>query len=151
MAKLIGWSEWASLPELAVERVKVKVDTGARTSALHAVNLATEMRDGQEWISFTLHPLQENTQVALTCTAAVKEYRTVRDSGGHEESRAVIDTAIEVGGEEWPIEVTLTDREHMAFRMLLGRSAIKNKFYVDPNNEYLITSPEATDSHFEEE
>ena len=142
MPKLIGWSEWVSLPELDVDRVKVKVDTGARTSAVHAFGITSEMRDGQEWVSFSMHPLQENTQVQLNCTAVVKEHRKIRDSGGHEEVRVVIDTSIELGGERWPIELTLTDREHMDFRMLLGRNAIKNRFYVDPHNEFLLTSPE---------
>ena len=151
MAKLIGWREWVRIPELGIDRIKVKVDTGARTSALHASDLVATQEDGQEYVTFTLHPLQNNTQVSIECHAPVKEHRTVRDSGGHEETRVVIETEIELGDDRWPIELTLTDREQMGFRMLLGRNAIKSQFYVDPSQGFLLTAPESIDSEFEEE
>ena len=151
MAKLIGWREWVSLPQLGIDRVKVKVDTGARTSAIHAADLVATQEDGQEYVSFTLHPLQENTQVSVACRAPVKEHRVIKDSGGREETRVVIETNVQLGDDCWPIEVTLTDREHMGFRMLLGRNAIRSLYYVDPTNSFLQTAPEADDREFEEE
>ena len=151
MARLIGWREWVSLPELGVDRVKVKVDTGARTSVLHAFNLQAFLEDDQEWVTFSVHPLQENTTVEVACRARVKEHRTVRDSGGHEETRVVIDTMVSLGGETWLVELTQTDREAMAFRMLLGRNAIFNRYYVDPTQSFILSSPESTDHDFQEE
>ena len=151
MAKLIGWREWISLPELGVDRVKVKVDTGARTSALHAADLLATQEDGCEYVTFTLHPLQNNTQVSVSCKAPVKEHRVVKDSSGREETRVVIETEVALGEDRWPIELTLTDRETMGFRMLLGRNAIRSMYYVDPTNSFLLTAPEADDRDFEEE
>jgi len=151
MARLVGWQEWVSLPELGVDRVKVKVDTGARTSALHAANIVSSLVDGEEWVTFTLHPLQENTQVEIEGKARVAEHRSVRDSGGHEETRVVIETTVELGGEEWQIELTLTDREHMGFRMLLGRNAIRNRFYVDPTQSFILTTPANNSENNQEE
>lgn len=154
MARLIGWREWVGLPDLGIDRIKVKVDTGAKTSALHAFKVTTQVEDGQEWVEFLVHPLQKNTQVEVRCRAPVKEHRTVRDSGGHEESRIVIDTVVELGDERWPIEVTLTDRESMGFRMLLGRSALRHKFYVDASHAYVLTRAVAGDdptADYEEE
>jgi hypothetical protein len=151
MAKLIGWREWASLPKLGVDRVKVKVDTGARTSALHAYKLELTEEKGKEWVTCYLHPLQKNTELEVICRAPVKERRVVKDSGGHEETRVVIDTKIEIGGARWSIELTLTDRENMGFRMLLGRRAIKGRFYVDPTQSFLLTQRETDDSSDQEE
>ena len=151
MAKLVGWREWVSLPELGVDRVKVKVDTGARTSALHASELVSTKEGDLEFVSFTLHPLQNNTQTKIRCKARVKEHRLVKDSGGREETRVVIETNIILGDDQWTIELTLADRETMAFRMLLGRNAIRNQFYVDPTRAYLLTAPESDDRDFEEE
>lgn len=151
MAKLLGWREWASLPDLGVDRVKVKVDTGARTSALHAFKLMSYLEDGEEWVRFGLHPLQRNVELEVDCIARVKDHRTVRDSGGHEEVRVVIETDVMVGEDRWPIELTLTDRENMGFRMLLGRNAIKQRFYVDPTQSFVLTSRKRKDKQGEEE
>lgn len=151
MATLLGWREWVSLPDLGIDTVKVKVDTGARTSALHAFELVAEQVDGQEWVSFGLHPLQDNSDLAVTCRAPVKEHRVVRDSGGHEENRVVIETSVVLGDQQWPIEITLTDRENMGFRMLLGRNAIKNRFVVDPTRSFLLSSPASDGNDYEEE
>lgn len=134
-----------------MDRVKVKVDTGARTSVLHAFELHARLEDGVEWVIFKLHPLQDNTTLEIECRARVKEHRTVRDSGGHEETRVVIDTTITLGDETWPIELTLTDRENMAFRMLLGRKAMQKRFYVNPAQSFLLTAPESTDHDYQEE
>jgi hypothetical protein len=151
VAKLVGWREWINLPDLGVDRIKVKVDSGARTSALHAFNLQAFRENDQEWVTFSLHPLQQNTQLEVPCRALVKEHRIVRDSGGHEETRVVIETNVTLGDERWPIELTLTDRENMGFRMLLGRNAVKGLFYIDPTQSFLLSSAESTNAGFHEE
>lgn len=151
MARLIGWREWVSLPELGVNRVKVKVDTGARTSVLHATDLQSFLKGDQEWVTFSVYPLQSNSTTKVHCEAPVKEHRVIRDSGGHEETRVVIETEVELGSERWAIELTLTDREHMAFRMLLGRKAITNRFYVDPTQSLIVSAPESNDHDYQEE
>lgn len=151
MAKLVGWREWVSLPNLGVERVKVKVDTGARTSAVHASDVEVFDRDGQEWVRFQLQPLQDNQHLRVACEEPVAEWRTIRDSGGHEERRIIIVTDIQVDDEVWPIELSLTDREHMGFRMLLGRRAIRNRFYVDPTQSFILSRPISEDYDHEEE
>ena len=141
MATLMGWREWASLPGLGVDRVKVKVDTGARTSALHATQVTLKEINGEQWVSFKVLPMQGNSEVVLTCEHPVFEHRTIRDSGGHEEERVIIKTPVSVGTDQWDIELSLTDRETMGFRMLLGRNAIRTRYFVDPTSSFILTSP----------
>lgn len=133
----VGWREWVALPELGIDAIKIKVDTGARTSALHAFELVSFERDGQEWVRFRIHPLQKNYQLEQTCECAVVDRRMVTDSGGHREERRVIRTLVTLGGLSWPIEITLTDRESMKFRMLLGRTAM-SALQVDPSASFLM-------------
>ena len=121
----VGWREWLQLPELGLPAVKAKVDTGARTSALHAWRVVAYEHGGAPWIAFDLHPLQRNEALSCQCHAPVHDRRMVSDSGGHREKRYVIETPIELAGRRWPIEITLTDRDTMLFRMLLGRQAIR--------------------------
>lgn len=135
---IIGWREWVGLPDLAISHIKAKVDTGAKTSALHAYYVAPYERDGQTWVRFGLHPLQKDSLTCIECDALVKDVRRVTDSGGHSEDRYVIDTTLVVKGEEYTVEVTLTDRENMRFRMLLGRSALKNRFLVDSAKSFVL-------------
>ncbi|MGJ3256953.1 MAG: ATP-dependent zinc protease family protein [Alcanivorax sp.] len=132
----VGWREWATLPELDIEAIKVKVDTGARTSALHAFQVESFQRDNQEWVRFSIHPIQ-GQDLVRHCEAPVLDRRVVTDSGGHKEERPVIRTDIELGGRRWPIEITLTDRENMIFRMLLGRTAM-GEIVVDPTASFLL-------------
>lgn len=134
----IGWREWVSLPGLGVSHIKAKIDTGARTSALHAFSLSTFRDKGVLMARFRLHPLQKRTDVVIECTAPVADRRWVSDSGGHREKRVVIETVVRLGDYEWPIEMTLTNRDTMQFRMLLGRTAMNHRFIVDPAGSYLL-------------
>lgn len=136
---IVGWREWISLPELGIPKIKAKVDTGARTSALHAFSLQPFIEDGKNKIRFAIHPLQHNTNEIITCVADIVDKRPVTDSGGHSEERYVICTPITIAGQTWPIEITLTERENMLFRMLLGRSALRKRFVVNPARSFVTT------------
>lgn len=136
---ILGWREWAALPELGVDRIKVKVDTGARSSALHAWDPCPFDRDGRPWLRFVLHPLQRDRTTTVVAEAPLLEHRQVRSSTGHTQLRPVISTIIRVGDVTWPIEVTLTRRDAMGFRMLLGRAALRGRFLVDPGRSYLLS------------
>jgi len=133
----IGWREWVALPDLGVERIKAKVDTGARSSALHAFGIKPFERDGKPWVRFTIHPIQRESKTTIVAEAELLEYRHVRSSTGHQHHRPVILTRIELLGRIWPIELTLASRDAMGFRMLLGRQAVRGHFLVDPGASYL--------------
>lgn len=137
MKTQIGWREWLTLPELGVPAIKAKIDTGARTSALHAWFIEPFDKDGRKYVRFGLHPLQRRTDITMTCEAPVKDRRLVSDSGGHREMRYIIETMVRFGAQQWSIEMTLTNRENMLFRMLLGRTAMTGRLIVDPAASYL--------------
>ncbi len=139
--KAIGWREWVSLPDLGLKLIKAKVDTGARTSALHAFKLEPFTERGIKKIRFCIHPFQRRTDKEHVCVAEIVDHRIVVDSGGHEESRYVVKTKLRMGSDEWPVEVTLTDRDTLRFRMLLGRQAIKGRFVINPGSSYLLGKP----------
>lgn len=136
---VIGWREWISFPEFGIDRIKAKVDTGARTSALHAFALKVLSENGKLRIQFDIHPIQHNNSVTKTCIADVIDKRLVSDSGGHVEERYVINTPITIAGVTWNIDITLTERENMLFRMLLGRSAIRKRFVINPGKSFLMS------------
>ena len=134
----VGWREWLSLPDLGIDHIKVKVDTGARTSALHAYYVDPFQHNGFEWVRFGIHPLQKNSEFAVECEMPVKDRRVISDSGGHRETRYVVETTLALGEHLWRAELTLTDRDSMKFRMLLGRTALDGKFLVNPGTSYKI-------------
>jgi hypothetical protein len=134
--ELLGWREWVVLPDLGIPAVKAKIDTGARTSALHAFFLEPFTENGVAKVRFRIHPLQKRTDIELTCVADVLDRRMVCDSGGHREMRYVIRSRIVIGTTEFEAEITLTDRDSMQFRMLLGRTALSDRFLVAPDLSY---------------
>lgn len=134
----IGWREWVSLPELGIEHIKAKIDTGARTSALHAFSVRTFTKQGIKMVRFRIHPYQRRKDIVVECIAPVLDKRWVTDSGGHREQRYVIESLVKLGELVWPIELTLTNRENMKFRMLLGRTAMKGRIRVNPGRSYLV-------------
>lgn len=137
MKKTVGWREWLALPEWDVPAIKVKLDTGARTSSLHTWFIEPFELEGRQYVRFGLHPLQHRQDVVRLCQAPVIDRRSVRDSGGHGEVRYVVETTVAFLGCRWPIEITLTRRDRMQFRMLLGRSAMAGKLLVDPAASFL--------------
>lgn len=136
---LIGWREWVGLPNLGIDKIKAKIDTGARTSALHAFSLEPFVENGKDKIRFVIHPYQHDLETTISCCADIVDRRLVTDSGGHEEERYVIQTLIRIGQQLDPIEITLTERENMLFRMLLGRSALRKRFIVNPARSFMTT------------
>lgn len=134
----LGWREWVGLPDLGIPAIKAKVDTGARTSALHAFDVRDFSERGIKRVEFKIHPRQRDNETVTTCIADVIDERVVTDSGGHKEVRWVIRSALSLGGKQWPIEFTLTARDDMLFRMLLGRTAVKGMAVVDPSRSYVV-------------
>lgn len=132
----VGWREWVSLPALGIPAVKAKIDTGARTSALHTFSLETGRDKGMRVARFGVHPLQGDTEHVCWCMAPIVDERNVRDSGGHREWRYVIATDLAMGDRRWTVEITLTARDTMLFRMLVGRTAMRG-LHVDPGASFL--------------
>lgn len=137
----LGWREWVLLPELGLPWLKAKIDTGARTSCLHAFSVEPFSKEGEDWVKFGIHPHQDETDTEVFCEAKIIDQRIVSDSGGHKENRYVISTPIKIGEVSLPIEITLTNRDTMKFRMLLGRTAMENIFIVNPEKSYLMSKP----------
>jgi hypothetical protein len=135
--KTIGWREWVRLPDLHVGRIKAKIDTGARTSALHAFKITPFTKDGAAYVRFIIHPLQRQRKPEVSCVALVIDHRGVTDSGGRVEQRYVIRTNLKIGTRRWPIELTLTNRDQMGFRMLIGRQALRRRYLVDTGRSFL--------------
>jgi len=140
-AKTIGWREWVQLPDLGVDEIKAKVDTGADNSSLHAFNLERFEQDGVPKVRFEIHPRQRKRKPSIECVAEVVKERLVKNPGGRAELRPVIRTALVIGGEELDALVNLTTRDEMTFRMLLGRRTVRGRFLVDPGRSYVGGRP----------
>ena len=139
--RILGWREWIHFPDLKLPRIKAKVDSGARTSALHAENITYFRRSGRKMVRFRIYPHQDDRNGSVTREARVKDIRAIRSSNGHISHRPVIYCKLEVGGQVWKAEVALVDREIMGFRMLVGRQAIRRRFLIDPSLSYLDGKP----------
>jgi ribosomal protein S6--L-glutamate ligase len=138
---ILGSEEWCSLPELGIPTIKARVDSGAKTSALHAINIAPFLKEGQNWVKFDINPIQNNVKTIIHCEAPLIDKRVVKSSSGFREQRYVIQTSLEIGQSKWLIEMTLTNRDSMGFRMLLGREAMSGRVLVDPEEQYLLGQP----------
>ncbi|MBU6140260.1 MAG: ATP-dependent zinc protease [Proteobacteria bacterium] len=136
--QLVGWKEWFELPCLGLPAIKGKIDTGAKTSSLHAFNIESFYLEDVEYVRFDIHPLQKNKRLAQHCVARVVDHRMVSDSGGKKEKRIVIKSDLRIGKHKVRIELTLANRDSMAFRMLLGREAVKQgKMLVDVSKAFV--------------
>lgn len=138
---LAGWREWVSLPQAGVPWIKAKLDTGARSSALHAFGLEEFDKDGATWVRYSVHPWQRSDADAVTVENRVQDVRTVRSSSGHVEDRYVVLLDLSLVGRVITAEVTLSRRDEMGFRMLVGREALRQGFAVDPSRSYLGGRP----------
>ncbi len=138
---VIGWREWVKLPDLGVSRIKVKVDTGARSSSLHVFDLSEFSKRGEKWVRFKIHPAQRSQKNIVATEAEVLEYRSVKSSSGKSTIRPVIITNVKLLELIWPVELTLANRDEMGFRMLLGRQATRQHFLVDPGGSYYGGKP----------
>jgi ribosomal protein S6--L-glutamate ligase len=135
---ILGSEEWCSFPELGIPAIKARVDSGAKTSALHAINIIPFTKEGVNWVKFDINPIQNNLKTVIHCEALLIDKRIVKSSSGYREQRFVIQTKITIGSDSWPIEMTLTNRDSMGFRMLLGREAMSGRILVDPEQKYLL-------------
>jgi len=138
--KLIaGWREWAQLLELGVEMIKVKIDTGAKTSSIHAFDIFPFTYMGDDWVQFDIHPIQDNDLIIHTCACPIVDYRRITSSTGHSQRRFIIQTSLKIGEFSSRIEISLANRDEMGFRMLIGRNALKGDVLVDPKHSFLLS------------
>ena len=144
---VIGWREWVSLPDLGIATTKAKIDTGARSSSLHAIDQRLSRRDGVDWVSFEVHPLQRRDDFAIACEAPVHDRRRVRSSSGAAQWRYVVRTRLHWMGLDFDVDLTLADRTVMGFRMLIGREAIRGHLLVDPGRSYFGPRPSRSLRH----
>jgi hypothetical protein len=144
--QIIGRLESIALPELAIEHLPVRVDTGAKTSSIHVDNIEKIMKNGKPYVKFDIHPNAHNVDSIIACSAPISDIRNVKSSNGTVEQRYVIKTKMKLGSDTWPIEITLTDRSDMSYLMLLGREAIGKRFLVDPSKVFIISQLIQTES-----
>ena len=138
---MLGWREWVALPEFGIAQIKAKIDTGARSSALHTVDLDPYLKNGENWLMFTVETKKKHNEELIECHAPIKDRRVVSNSGGHKQRRYVIETQLIFGRHLIQAEITLTNRDSMRFPMLLGRTAMNRIFIIDPHASYLQDKP----------
>ncbi len=135
---MVGWREWVGLPDLKINALKAKVDTGAKTSAIHAIDVDPFEKNGASFVSFFLHSGLRPIDRPIRCEAPVRDLRPITSSNGEQEMRYIIETTLAAGGRSWPIEISLANRDQMGFRMLLGRQALREKLIVDPSLSFCL-------------
>jgi len=136
---LLGWREWVSLPQLGLPAIKAKIDTGARTSAIHAFDIERFKKDGaQDWVAFSVQPVQRDASIVRRCEAPLIDIRNVTDSGGHKAERFFVETVLQIGEHRRLIEMTLSQRNDMLFRMLIGRTSMVPGIQVDPSKSFSL-------------
>lgn len=138
MKTIIGSEEWCAFPDMALPAIKARVDSGAKTSSIHAFNINTFRRDGESWVSFEVHPLQNNRSTVIRCEKLLIDRRRVKSSSGISETRYVISAPIKIGEEVWDIELTLANRDSMGYRLLLGREAMTDRLIIDPAKSFFL-------------
>ena len=136
---IVGNAEWCALPQLKIPAIRARIDSGAKTSSIHAVNIEEFYKNRQQWVRFEIHPLRIHTDVMIVCEAPVYDYRLVKSSTGVAQPRYVIETYIEMGGEKWTIQVTLANRRSMGFQLLLGRQAMTHRMLINPSEDFQLT------------
>lgn len=136
---IIGNAEWCALPDLRVPAIRARIDSGAKTSSIHAVNIQEFQKNGNQWVSFEIHPLRKHTEIFIKCEAEVIDYRMVKSSTGIAQPRYVIQTTLVMGNRSWTIEATLANRRSMGFQMLLGREAMKEGILINPAEGFQLT------------
>ena len=137
---ITGWREWAELPELGIQNIKVKIDTGAKTSSIHAFDIRPFTQEGKEWVQFDVHPLQDQEQLTHTCTLPIVDYRWITSSMGSSQLRYIVHTTLKIAEFTTHIELSLANRDEMGFRMLVGRDALSNNVLVNPNRSFLLST-----------
>ena len=140
--QVVGWREWVTLPDFGITHIRAKIDTGARTSALHTEILKRFVRGNQRWVRFLVHPFQRDSLTTVITEARLIDERIIRSSNGRTELRPIVVTNISLLGRRWNIEISLAKRDEMGYRMLLGRRALRKKFTVDPGRSYIAGVPE---------
>lgn len=139
---IIGSLENCDLPEIGIHNLQMRVDTGARTSALHVDNLKKIILGGKPWVSFDIHPNVHDVDEIIHCESPLHDIRTIKSSNGSSEERYIIKTAFEIAGQCWNIEISLSDRSDMSNLMLFGRQGMKNRVLVDPSRSFILESKE---------
>lgn len=136
--KIIGNQEWCAFPELGIPAIRARVDSGAKTSSIHAFNINRFVKGDSDWVRFEVHPVQKNDNILVRCEYPIVDKRAVKSSSGTSEMRYVINTPMKLAGECWDIQLTLTDRDAMGFRMLLGREAMNGRLIIDPSKASIL-------------
>ncbi|MGB2927143.1 MAG: RimK/LysX family protein [Limnothrix sp.] len=143
---LIGWRECVALPDFGIPTIRAKIDTGAASSSVHATQIEYSTDGDRQLVQFQIHPHQHNIKDTVTITAPLLEHRPIKSSNGQRQTRPVIETHIQLGDQLWAIELNLTNRDLMGFRMLLGRQALRKRFLVDVNKSFLQSSPDHSET-----